>query len=144
MKTRNTAFLKGYGYGLMTFLLLPFLSCNFNFNPEHPQITRGKQLYNNYCIECHGANGKGIPALLDQYDTIDLTQIKARRDVEEFPVMEIAKYIDGRQHYKDFGSRPMPMWGVDLVTLEHAYNPDTARTNLGAIISYLIVLQEEN
>jgi hypothetical protein len=118
-------------------------SCNFNWNPEHPQITRGKTLYNNYCLECHGKDGKGIQAFMDQYETIDLTRIQQRRDLDEFPVMEIAKYIDGREHYKDFGPRPMPMWGVDLMTLEHAYDPDTARTNLGAIISYLITLQEE-
>jgi cytochrome c1 len=123
-------------------VLMTIGSCNFNWNPEHPQVTRGKNLYGKYCVECHGVNGKGVKSLMDLYDNVDLTKINQRRDSEEFPVLEIAKYIDGRQHYKDFGSRPMPMWGVDLMELEHTYNPDTARTNLGAIISYLITLQE--
>lgn len=125
-------------------VLMTLGSCNFNWNPEHPQVTRGKNLFGKYCVECHGANGQGIKSLVDHYDKIDLTKINQRRDSDDFPVQEIAKYIDGRQHYKDFGSRPMPMWGVDLVELEHSYNPDTARTNLGAIISYLITLQEKD
>jgi len=54
----------------------------------------------------------------------------------------VAKYIDGRNHYKEFGPRPMPMWGVDLMSKEGNFDPDTARSNLAAIISYLITIQE--
>jgi hypothetical protein len=126
----------------LTLLLFLTASCNFRWQSEHPQITKGRSLYNKYCLDCHGPDGRGTQELLKQYDNIDLTRINQRRDIDEFPVIEIARYIDGRQHFKEFGPRPMPMWGVDMMTLEHQYNPDTARSNLGAIISYLIKLQE--
>lgn len=125
-------------------LMLSFLgACNFKMNQEHPQVTKGKALYGKYCVECHDVSGKGIKELRAQFNNVDLTTINSRRNVDEFPVMEIAKYIDGRAHYKEIGPRPMPMWGVDMVALENEYNPDTARTNLGAIISYIITLQEQ-
>ncbi len=116
-------------------------SCTPKLQQEHPQVTKGRVIYEKYCTECHGTNGKGVKAF-QSYQTIDLTKIMQRRDVDEFPVMEIARYIDGRQHAKETGSRLMPMWGVDLAKREHQYDPDTARSNMGAIISYLITLQE--
>ena len=126
---------------ILTFIfLLP--SCNIKLNQVHPQITKGNKLYTKYCLECHGVDGKGVESLKDHYDKLDLTKINLRRDLDEFPVTEIAKYIDGRNHFKELGPRPMPMWGVDLMEKEHQYDPDTARSNLGAIISYLITLQK--
>ena len=142
----NFNFLNTAGLSSFLFLFIIILgsaSCKMKLNEEHPQITKGAKLYNKYCIECHAADGKGTPNLREHYSKIDLTKINYRRDLEEFPIMEIAKYIDGRNHYKEFGSRQMPMWGVDLVSGESAYNPDTARTNMGAILSYLIKIQEQ-
>jgi hypothetical protein len=133
---------KNVALGALAVIVLLLGSCHLNLNEEHPQITKGRILYQKYCTECHGKNGRGIADLRKQYETIDLTRIKTRRDVDEFPVEEIARYIDGRNHYKEFGPRPMPMWGVDLMALESQYDPDTAQTNLGAIISYLISIQE--
>lgn len=125
---------------VLVLFLLP--SCNLKLNQVHPQISKGNKLYTKYCLECHAEDGKGIETLKEHYNKIDLTKINERRDLDEFPVIEIAKYIDGRNHYKEFGPRSMPMWGVDLMEKEQQYNPDTARSNLGAIISYLITLQE--
>lgn len=129
-------------FSALIFSLLVLNACNMKLNQEHPQITKGDILFQKYCVECHGKNGEGIAELKKQYDNIDLTRINIRRDMEEFPVDEIARYIDGRNHYKEFGPRPMPMWGVDLMAREHEFNPDSARTNLGAIISYLIKIQK--
>lgn len=123
-------------------LLILLSSCNFKLNQEHPQITKGEILYQKYCMECHGKDGEGIKDFKGNYNSIDLTRINLRRDLDEFPVNDIAKYIDGRNHYKEFGPRPMPMWGVDLMEKEQQFNPDSTRTNLGAIISYLIKIQK--
>jgi len=121
--------------------LLSVISCNPKLQQEHPQITKGRTIYGKYCTECHGVNGKGVKAF-QSYQTIDLTKIMQRRGEVDFPVIEIAKYIDGRQHAKETGHRLMPMWGVDMAKLENQYNPDTTITNLGAIISYLITIQD--
>jgi len=142
MKKNNAAWINGMML-LVLFLVFGLYGCQGLKNQEHPQITKGRALYKKYCTECHGIDAKGSPAFSGQYKTIDLTQINKRRDVDEFPVMEIARYIDGRQHFRDTGPRPMPMWGVDMMNMEHQYNPDTARTNMGALISYLITLQEK-
>lgn len=133
---------KIYAFAILLsfFFLLP--SCNLKLNEVHPQVTKGEKLFQKYCLECHGSDGKGIESLKGHYNKLDLTRINMRRDLDEFPVNEIAKYIDGRNHYKEFGPRPMPMWGVDLMAKENQFDPDTARSNLGAIISYLITLQE--
>jgi len=116
-------------------------SCNFKLNKEHPQIKKGEILYNKHCKECHGDDARGADALRGHYKKLDLTLINVRRDLDQFPVDEIAKYIDGRNHYKEFGPREMPMWGVDMMAKEQNYSPDTARTNLAAIVSYLIKIQ---
>ncbi|HAQ38405.1 MAG TPA: hypothetical protein DCX89_02840 [Saprospirales bacterium] len=128
-------------YMLLLTTIIIISSCNPKLAKEHPQVAKGRTIYEKYCTECHGVNGKGVKAF-QSYQTIDLTKILQRRGTDDFPIMEIARYIDGRQHTKETGARLMPMWGVDMVKLEHQYNPDTARTNMGAILSYLITLQE--
>lgn len=143
MKNITSRFRRSLFLATISFMLILLSSCQGLKNQEHPQITKGRALFGKYCTECHGVNGKGAPALIGQYSTIDLTKIMERRDVDEFPVMEIAQYIDGRNHFKEFGPRTMPMWGVDMMNMEHQFNPDTARSNLGALISYLITLQKK-
>ena len=142
MNASNVLFKKIGSLSLLVLIVLITGSCNLKWQREHPQITKGRTLYNKYCLDCHGPNGKGTKEFLKQYDNIDLTRINFRRGTDEFPIVEIAKYIDGRQHFKEVGSRPMPLWGVDMMSMENHYNPDTARSNLGAIISYLIKIQE--
>lgn len=127
---------------LLGFLLV-LKACSPTIIKSQSQIKRGENLYMKYCVDCHDSNAKGIAEFQTKYDSIDLTKINYRRQVEEFPVKEIALYLDGRQHYKDFGDRVMPMWGVSMMEKENNYNPDTARVNLGALISYLITLQVE-
>lgn len=143
MHTLNVLFsLKSNFLQFLFFItLMTLIACNPKLQQEHPQITKGRTIYMKYCTECHGVNGKGVKAF-QSYQTIDLTKIMQRREVQDFPVVEIAKYIDGRQHAKEVGTRLMPMWGVDLAKLENQYNPDTTISNLGAMISYLITIQE--
>jgi hypothetical protein len=133
-----------FRFNILVFIVVMLLlsSCNIKLNKEHPQITKGEMLYQKYCLECHAQDGEGIKELKAHYDKIDLTRINLRRDLDEFPVNEIARYIDGRTHYKEFGPRPMPMWGVDLMAKENQFNPDSTKSNLGAIISYLIKIQK--
>ena len=129
---------------IVLFLIIQYAisSCNVRMNKEHPQIIKGETLYKKYCLECHAIDGKGTESFKEHYTKIDLTKINVRRDVDEFPIMEIARYIDGRSHFKEFGERAMPMWGLDLMSKESSFNPDTARSNMGAIISYLIKIQD--
>lgn len=128
---------------LMIMLVFTYSACsNIKMSNEQPQVTKGKQLFGKYCVDCHGVDGRGIPGMVDKYKATNLTLINMRRGVEEFPIEEIAKYIDGREHVKNTGERMMPIWGVDLVAMEANYNPDTARSNMGALLSYLIRIQE--
>lgn len=83
----------------------------------------GKREYDNNCIACHGADGKG-GIYVDFLKTTppDLTQLtKANGGV--FPLERVYGAIDGRQQVKSHGTREMPIWGRDyqIRAGEHYY-----------------------
>ncbi len=82
-----------------------------NVTAQDPS-SMGRRFYERYCSACHGMDGKGQgPVALDlRTEPADLTQIAKRRG-GEFPVAEIAAYIDGRADVRAHGSRDMPVWG---------------------------------
>lgn len=70
----------------------------------------------------------------------DLTQIRATRRYNEFPILEIANIIDGRKMSKSHGTRAMPIWGEVFSTDEHL-NETQIKGKLGEIIAYLMSIQ---
>ena len=72
----------------------------------------GRRLFERYCSACHGLDGRGQGpvALALRTPPADLTRIAKRRG-GQFPVDEIAAYIDGRAGVRAHGSRDMPVWG---------------------------------
>ena len=89
----------------------------------------GKREYDNNCIACHGADGKG-GIYVDFLKTTppDLTQLtKANGGV--FPLERVYGAIDGRQQVKSHGTREMPIWGRDyqIRAGEHYYGDLPAR-----------------
>ena len=111
-----------------------------------PDNTRGSQAKLGYahflepCSACHGTDGKGINVDSLTVQPADLTRITARRRLNEFPIMTIAKIIDGRVYLKSHGDRPMPIWG-DIFSKEKFMTEDEIRGDLGEIIAYLMKIQ---
>ena len=107
------------------------------------QIQRGKILFDKHCLSCHGEFGKGNGiAATDLKETpADLTKIVARRKGNEFPVMEIARYIDGRQFIASHGSREMPVWG-DIFSKEKGASEGDLQGKMAELVAYLMSVQE--
>ena len=74
-------------------------------------VDRGERLYFQHCAVCHGeiAEGGGPMAEVLTVPPSDLTQIATRRD-GAFPVIEIARLIDGRDPILTHGGE-MPIFG---------------------------------
>jgi mono/diheme cytochrome c family protein len=109
----------------------------------------GKREYDNNCVACHGADGKG-GIYVDFLKTTppDLTQLtKANGGV--FPLERVYGAIDGRQQVKSHGTREMPIWGRDyqIRAGEHyygdvIYDSDAfIRGRILALVDYLNRLQ---
>ena len=109
----------------------------------------GKREYDNNCIACHGADGKG-GAYVDFLKTTppDLTQL-TKTNGGVFPLERVYGAIDGRQQVKSHGTREMPIWGRDyqIRAGEHyygdvIYDSDAfVRGRILALVDYLNRLQ---
>lgn len=73
----------------------------------------------------------------------DLTTIQSRRAVNEFPVMEIARLIDGRNRVEAHGTTTMPIWG-EVFSSGEMMDKDQIEGKLEEIIAYLVSIQVES
>jgi mono/diheme cytochrome c family protein len=136
--------------GVVAFFILSlsvslFVSC-FDRGPEKPRVEqaqRGKAHFEKYCVSCHGVDGKGIhiDSLSEYGQPKDLTQIVASRGGGEFPIVYVAKKIDGRNAVRAHGPRTMPVWG-DVFTQEEHLDNAQLKGKLGEIIAYLMSIQK--
>ena len=129
---------------LLLSLLFSF-SCNKVDNSRATQAKKGKVLFQKYCVSCHGVDGtgNGIAAGELKNKPADLTAINKLRKTNQFPIGEIARYIDGRATIKSHGSREMPIWGTVLMEKEHLQSNDDLKGKLGEIIAYLMSIQKQ-
>jgi mono/diheme cytochrome c family protein len=79
---------------------------------ENAIANQGRDLYEQHCEVCHGADGKGDGPLSDELKVhpADLTQI-ARVRGGTFPEVEVREIIDGRRAVRAHGKSGMPIWG---------------------------------
>lgn len=111
--------------------------------PKHSraaQAERGEELFNEHCASCHGES-KDM-AIVDTLSVTppDLTLIKARRGAANFPVVEMARMIDGRNLVKIHGDRAMPVWGE--VFAEQGDDEEAIRDKKGELVAYLMSIQK--
>jgi len=127
----------------IVFLLIAMMSCDQKppTNSLVAQAERGKIHFMEYCSPCHGEDAKGL--IIDTINDrpADLTRIMFKRKVSEFPVMEIAQFIDGRNMVKAHGTRAMPIWGEVFSTQEHL-DETQIKGKMGELIAYLMRIQE--
>ena len=86
-------------------------------------------------------HGDGVEASKLEVKPPDLTKITYRRRAKNFPIADIARFIDGRQFAKSHGDREMPIWGK-VFTEQENMDSDQLKGTLGDIIGYLISIQE--
>lgn len=127
-----------------TLLMLFFaaVSCS-NTPPKNSmeaQAIRGKEFYLTHCLGCHGPDGKGGAEVAEGVVVTDLTTIMTRRGDDKFPVLEIARMIDGRNRIEAHGTTTMPIWG-EVFTSGELMDEQQVEGKLEDIIAYLISIQ---
>lgn len=125
-----------------TVLLVLALACATEKEPtpQEQRIAAGRELYQTYCIACHGANGAG--GVLAPYlapPPPDLKGIAARRG-GEFPHAQVEAWIDGRDGIPSHGTREMPAWGPSF--REETWIDETTETRVHERISLLVIYLE--
>ena len=75
-------------------------------------IASGKASYDQYCMSCHGTDGKGTGELATALETppADLTLLRNNNE-GAFPQDAIFQMIEGNADVEAHGSRQMPVWG---------------------------------
>lgn len=112
-------------------------------------VAKGRVTYRVYCINCHGAKGKGDGALAEMLTTrpADLTQLKARNN-DKYPADKVRDIIDGRGAVRAHGMQEMPVWGDVFQTssLEPSGSDESAedrsRRKIHELVLYLESIQE--
>ena len=112
-------------------------------------VAKGRVTYRVYCINCHGAKGKGDGTLAEMLTTkpSDLTQLKENAE-GNFPADRVRDIIDGRTGVRGHGMKEMPVWGDVFQTssLEPSGSDESAdersRRKVHELVLYLESIQE--
>ena len=125
------------------FMIIAIASCDSKppKNSKVAQTQRGRLLFQNYCVDCHGHLGQGLRIKDLDPAPANLTQIMRRRGVKEFPILEIADIIDGRNMQKEHGTRAMPIWG-EVFSNDENLDEKEIKGKKGELIAYLMSIQE--
>jgi mono/diheme cytochrome c family protein len=107
---------------------------------ENLMVTRGRDLFGQYCVTCHGYSGKGDGPLAAVLKTppADLTQIRKKYG-GTFPGAKIRQFIDGEQPVPAHGSREMPVWGKEF---RRDKPGPTVRLQISAFTFFIESIQE--
>lgn len=130
--------------GLIATLLYLQIGTSCNEGPRagtrDAQALRGKAIFDQQCIACHGSD-QIAPTRTDlEKKPPDLSLIMERRRAKDFPIVEIAQIIDGRQWVKSHGAREMPVWGEVYDSL--GLTDDEIRGKKGELVAYLMSIQK--
>jgi mono/diheme cytochrome c family protein len=112
--------------------------------PDSDPIASGKASYDQYCISCHGADGKGTGELAGDLATppADLTRLRSKNG-GTFPQDAIFRTIDGAEDVEAHGPREMPVWGN--IWSEEGGEPvprETIEQRINELVEYIRSIQE--
>lgn len=132
---------------MMLRLLAPVLMLCSAAVLAQTRVDIGKREYDNNCVTCHGADGKGTGAYADflKRTPPDLTTM-TRRNGGVFPISSVYAVIEGAG--QSHGTRDMPIWGQDYrlraadYYVDVPYDPEVfVRGRILALAEYLNRLQ---
>jgi mono/diheme cytochrome c family protein len=102
-----------YRFLFLILVTLLMLAVSNTALAESKQVQRGRALYLQYCVSCHGLSAQGDGPVARSLST---PPANLRRLSERFgnplPEDKVARYIDGRAQVKAHGPRDMPVWGT--------------------------------
>ncbi len=108
---------------------------------EDPSIKKGHALYTQYCVSCHGTEGKGDgpAASALKVRPPDLTTISQRN--HGFPQEKVMDQINGEKFVVGHGFREMPVWGKRFQETEGG--AAKAASDVQALTKYLQSVQKQ-
>jgi len=114
---------------------------------ESVTAQRGHNLYEQYCMDCHGLKAQGDGVLAEDLKVApsDLTTIAMRRK-GVFPDVEIREIIDGRRKVRAHGPQNMPLWGKAFgmnVASPGGPNEIEVRDRITSLVDYLKSIQRK-
>ena len=72
----------------------------------------GKEMFTNYCVTCHGTDGKGGgPAAAALKTTPPDLTVLTRNNGGKYPALKVASTLRGESNLPAHGSKEMPIWG---------------------------------
>ncbi len=118
-------------------------------SPAGQSVDVGKYEYDGHCAVCHGLSGtakeEGAYSSLLSKTIPNLTTLsKSNNGV--FPFARVYQTIDGREQVQAHGTREMPVWGRDYITMSANISPyydheAFARGKILALTEYVYRLQ---
>lgn len=115
-------------------------------HPTAAEVAAGKKEFNEYCAQCHGANGKGngpesdiVPGMTPP----DLTKLAAQNG-GKFPFQKTFDSIDGRQGIPSHKRFDMPFWGVSFQESGKEFTRESeakAKARIDAVVAYIETIQ---
>jgi len=112
--------------------------------PARDPIADGRASFEQFCVDCHGADGKGGGELAGELDTppADLTRLRIQNE-GTFPVDAVYQTIEGSQSVEAHGSREMPVWGNIWGEEEgQPVSPEVVEQRINELVEYIRSIQE--
>ena len=111
---------------------------------EPAAVALGKQTYVEYCVACHGADGRGMGPAASALKTppSDLTTL-AKTHGGKFPEDYVAGIVRFGKPIQAHGSADMPVWGPIFVVRDNG-NEVAVRRRIKSLCDYLATLQEKD
>jgi mono/diheme cytochrome c family protein len=114
---------------------------------SHAQdATEGATLYADFCAVCHGVSGTGDGPMAEVL-TVAPTDLTALAGGDGFPILRVARQIDGRHPIQAHGGA-MPLYGqwfegdgADVVLQTESGQPVMMSRPIADLIAYLMDLQ---
>ncbi len=132
------------GVGALAILLTAAAALSSKSDRDQPvkliDSLEGRLLYQEYCMSCHGKEGKGDGPLARVLKTppADLTRI-AMRHGGKFPRKQIEAIISGEADVAAHGTRDMPLWGP--IFSQVTWDEDLGQVRIDNLARYLETIQ---
>jgi len=103
-------------------------------------VSRGRDLYLEYCGSCHGLTGEGDGPVAHSLTTPPANlRLLSDRFGNPLPEDQVGRFIDGRAEVKAHGPRDMPVWGKRFYSQTH--DERAVRAMIRDLVAYLQSIQ---
>jgi mono/diheme cytochrome c family protein len=108
---------------------------------QQTSAASGKDMFNQYCAPCHGADGKGNGPAAPSMKSMptDLSQLAKKND-GKFPSAKLSSTLNFGSGVPSHGSADMPVWGPLFRSLDK-YHDSVVQQRVANLVGYIETLQ---